>query len=145
MTRLRSLARPITSMIAAGAIFLASLGASATPAAADRDIGRFIAGAIALGIIAHGLSNSGPSHRTQTYHYQHRPSNILPGYCRVQVRQHGHPRAAYDPQCLRHAGLHRLPRNCQFSVHTRHGWQHYMGERCLVQAGYRVERGGHRW
>ena len=146
MTRIRSLTRPVTSIAAAAAIFLASLGATATPAAADRDVARFIAGAVVLGIIAHGLSNRGPSHpghRSQYYHHQ--PANVLPHHCRVQIREHGRHRPAYSARCLRQTGLRQMPQQCRFSVQTRHGWQRFFGERCIVRAGYRTERGGYRY
>jgi len=61
----------------------------------------------------------------------------LPGFCALTYRR-GHQRLdGYDGQCLRNAGLHRLPRHC--ALNTTTGGQIY-DARCLEQAGYRGGR-----
>lgn len=146
-----TLPRTLTSLTVAAALALGTLTVSATPAAADRrDIMRFVAGATALAIIANGLSQRQGhygQYRAAEPHYDHRPRPhsraVLPGHCRVTLREGHRTETAYRSGCLHDAGFRNLPHHCETDVHTSHGWRSFYSEQCLINAGYDSDRYRH--
>jgi len=145
--------RTLTTSLAAGAIALAGLTATAAPAhASDRDLARLLAGAVILGIIAHGVredrksreAHAQPPKHAQPPHHG-RPHRVqLPQACATTVRVRGSGNQTYYPvQCLRRNGVEvrALPRQCVADIrtHHRHGETitAFSGA-CLRDAGYRT-------
>lgn len=77
----------LTSLASATALALGLAAATPQPAQAGDDaLFKFIVGATALGIIAHGLSR--PSHAAPRHHHGH-AYPVAPAACRVTYYQHG--------------------------------------------------------
>ncbi len=146
--------RTLTGTLAAGAIALAGLTATAAPAnASDRDLARLLAGAVILGIIAHGVNEDRKSRqahaqppKTQRPPQHSRPHRVqLPQACAVTTRtRHGAQQTFYTVDCLRRnrVEVRALPRHCVTDIRTRrHGptVAAFSGA-CLRDAGYRTAR-----
>lgn len=134
--RVRALSRRLTLIIAAGALALTAVSATARPARADtEDLLRFLAGAIVIGAIVHAIDdNSRPRYQGQ---------RVLPDDCLEVFRIRGQQVQSYNAQCLRHAGYSGLPEYCyrDFGWHGRNRGG-YVAD-CLYDAGYRRQGHGH--
>jgi hypothetical protein len=136
----------LTAVASSAALALSFL--AVTPSAAqagDDKLFKFIVGATALGIIAHGLSQNQRHHGqvsrhhhppARTHHapkHQHRAA-LLPQSCALSYHDRGARRAGYDGACLRHAGFRNLPGDC--AIRSNHG--RLYSANCLAQRGYRI-------
>ncbi|MCA0205760.1 hypothetical protein [Pararhodobacter sp.] len=124
-------------LVAAAAVVLAGITATARPAKADdaEDILRFLAGAIVIGAIVNAIDdNSTPA-------YTGRWS--LPGQCLETIRVNGRNINSYNARCLNRAGYDNLPRNCRYEFRVQNGRTRtgYIAE-CLYDAGYSRHSGG---
>ncbi len=139
--------RRLAGLSAAAAVGLAGITAGASPARADEDLTRFLAGAAGLVAIYAILDSNrraqpAPPQRGRGWQQQqHRPSAVLPARCAVEVRTRGQGRQVfYGERCLRQAGINtrRLPNRCEVTLRARQGQRSAFSEACLVRAGYRV-------
>jgi len=132
------------------ALLAASLGftsISAAPAAAsERDVARFVAGAIALAIIAKAVKNSRAANAST-------PTNTDNGYYsgyanrydyddhrgdddRDDDSKHKHKKYKYKKQ----GSSFDLPAKCYFETRTREGRKGYFGSACLNRNMARANR-----
>lgn len=160
MFRTFSTPRKLTAFLAAGAVFIGTLGASTAPAAAnDRDILRFLAGAATIAIIAKGVSDHNRRNQAHSAPLPQpvQPDRGRPGHNRPP--QHGNVRLPqtcaqayhvrgqgvltyYAEACLRREGIntHALPQSCRQQVQSNRGPHPAFQGACLQQAGYRTAR-----
>lgn len=150
--------KTLTAAALSAAIAFGSLGATATPAKANDDLGKFIVGAIALGIIANSINQANSrTPATQAATPTHRPPVItptrprpgghgvrphrvhIPASCEREVQINGRVTTAYGAPCLRQAGvpLDRLSTCARSgSIHGRN--LTYYTKRCLRRSGFNV-------
>lgn len=134
----------LTTMASTAALAMSLVAFTPSQAqAGDDKLFKFIVGATALGIIAHGLSQN-QRHQGQTSrhpaprphhapkHYHH--AAVLPQHCALSYHDRGTRRAGYDGTCLHHAGFRHLPGDC--AVRSNHG--RLYSANCLAQRGYRI-------
>ncbi|MCC6001837.1 MAG: hypothetical protein JJU19_13390 [Pararhodobacter sp.] len=133
-TRPPTLAR-LQMMLLAGAVALAGLAVTTTPARAHDDVVRFLLGAAAIAVIIGAVDD-----RHRARHVGHR---VLPDSCMETARVRGRNIAIYNARCLHRAGYHRLPRHCSVDLRTNRGHRAGYAADCLHQAGYRAERFSH--
>lgn len=154
------LARILTSTVAAAAIALSGLAASATPARAGDDLVKFLAGATALVVIGAALSDRsdrrthrrdwrGPrhEHRNPRGDYRGRPI-VLPHHCAVEIDARNRARQVYyRERCLTQAGIQtwRLPRHCEATMRAHRRSETVYPAECLRREGFRVTDKGRRW
>jgi hypothetical protein len=136
--------RTITSAVAAAALAVSGLAASATPARANDDLVRLLAGATAIVIIAHALRDR-DDRRTHRHvqRYQPLPPVALPRHCAIEIRSRDHGRRTYfGADCLRDAGIRtwRLPDRCEATLRTNRGSRTVYDADCLRRAGYTIDR-----
>jgi len=130
------LPRRLTMLVAAGALALGGLTATARPAQADADdILRFLAGALVIGAIVHAIDDN----HTPRYY----GNNVLPGSCLETIRINGRNIQSYNGRCLTRAGYDGLPNRCRHDFRvgggrTRTG---FIAE-CLYEHGYRAGSSG---
>ncbi|WP_370205909.1 hypothetical protein [Pararhodobacter marinus] len=132
---MRALPQRLTMLVAAAALLLAGLGATARPAKADADdILRFLAGAIVVGAIVNAIDDN---HTPQYYGRW-----ALPNSCLETIRVNHRNVQSYNARCLRRAGYQGLPGRCSYEFRLRGGHvrRGYIAE-CLYEAGYRGQGG----
>lgn len=162
MTPLGTAARPLTSLLAAGAVALAGAFAPATPAHADDDLIKFLAGAAAVGLIVKSLDDSskrrakpGRQHYSDRHHFDdrhhyrdrnrdrsryHRHHGVrVPIHCALPTRGHRASDTYYSRRCLLRAGMARhLPASCTQNVRSNHGYITVYSGRCMARSGLTV-------
>lgn len=127
--------RRLTTLVAAGAIAVAGLGASTRTAQADADdLLRFLAGAVVVGAIVHAIDDN------QTPRYY--SPRVLPGSCLETIRVNGRNVQSFNERCLSRAGYRDLPGRCRYEFHLNRGRNRagYIAD-CLYESGYRAEYG----
>ncbi|MCA2011731.1 hypothetical protein LCM17_09575 [Cereibacter sphaeroides] len=132
----RFLTRRVTTMVAAGAVAVAGLSATARPAEADADdLLRFLAGAIVVGAIVNAIDDN------HTPHYY--SPRVLPGSCMETIRVNGRNIQSFNERCLNRAGYGGLPQHCRYEFRVNYGRTRtgYIAE-CLYESGYNVGNGG---
>lgn len=148
--------RPFVSLVAAVAMTAAGIGASATPARADDELARLLAGAAGI-VILYALLDQGRRDRSvasppgpgcKGSHC--RPPNVhpvhpaLPAHCALQItdRQHGR-NVYYGRRCLRQAGvpIWTLPQRCEAQLRARNVTRVLYRADCLARAGFRTHPG----
>ena len=144
--------RTLTASVLALSLALTSL--SATPALADRnkDINRFIAGAITLMIVSKALENNrrsgsvtsrNPGYPIYKPGKNHRrASKSLPYECYFNLRTERGNRGVFGKTCLREflPKARRLPRVCEDTVRIRYGRRADIYDaKCLRKLGWIVE------
>lgn len=133
------------------ALGVAGAGLAPTPARADPDLARFLAGAAGVAIL-YGLLQQSRREQAQAAPAQpswgrppqgqrpalHRPV-ALPARCAVDVGGRGRAHRLYGAQCLARAGiaLNRLPQRCAVDIRGRQGSRTAYSGACLDRAGYR--------
>lgn len=139
MTRPRRLFPSLTATLAAAALALAGVTASAAPARADDQLIRFLAGATALVILFTALDSSSKSKSKPCRNcYTPQP---LPGVCAVEISAQGHGRQVYyGKDCLAQRGVNtaRLPRQCEATVRSHRQTRQVYSASCLRSYGYPV-------
>ncbi len=129
-------------------IGLGAIGATATPAQANDDLAKFVFGAIALGIIAKGISDANANTHAPAQVTQQRPHRPvvtpqhgvrIPANCERQVQINNRNRNVYGAPCLRR---NNVPLN-RISACARQGSIHgrnltYYPKACLRRNGHRV-------
>lgn len=147
------LARIFTSTVAAAALALSGLAAAATPARADDDLVKFLAGATALVIIGTALSNSSDrrvyrsDRRNPRGDYRGRPI-VLPRHCAIEIDARNRARQVYyQEHCLNQAGIQiwRLPRHCEATLRAHRRRETIYPAECLRREGFHVSENGRRW
>jgi len=130
-----TLLKYLTGTLAALAVAVTGLLASATPAKAiDRDdLFRFLLGAATVAIIVHAYNDRNRRHDRRYV------DNTLPDYCIETMRTGGRNVDVYNATCLRNAGLTGLPNRCERSIRTNRGQRTVFSANCLFDAGYRAE------
>jgi len=125
----------LNMIIAAGALALAGIAATAAPARADENLIRFLFGVATVGLILSAIDDS---------HAPSRPSgwNVLPDDCRESVRFGHRVVDYYHARCLGRPGYTNLPQYCEVPIRTDRGTRRGYEAQCLFNAGYRPE--GHR-
>ncbi len=135
----------VTTLTAACAVIITTLGFSSAPAQASSDKAlKLLLGATAVAIIAHGASRSHAAPPTRHYHkphatppkyYRHAPRNArrLPHQCSTRYVYRGQRHAGYLGSCLRQFGVRNIPQTCHV---RRQGGQIYSAS-CLSRHGYR--------
>ncbi len=136
-------------------LVMTSLGATATPArAGNDDVAKILFGALALGIIAKGISdsrdNDNNSRVTVTTnrnnaHNVVRPNRNqaqrIPSRCAREMRigNRGNVRTIYRRACLRRAGIRvAQARECMRTGVVRGNNINYYTPRCLRRSGFRL-------
>lgn len=132
----RQTASRLQMLVLAGAVALAGVTATATPARSDADdLVRFLFGIAAAAVIIGAIDD------------RHRPRYIdrwtLPASCQetARVRRDGRWRnvAVYNARCLSRAGYSGLPRRCHIDLRVERGHRASYVAQCLYRAGYRAE------
>jgi hypothetical protein len=140
--------RRFIATLAAAALALAGITATAAPARAQGDeFARILFGAAVLAIIGSAIANANqprpvppapvwnprpPVHPPVVHPPVVKP--WLPAHCEMRVGG----RAYFGEVCLTRAGFtHRLPQSCARQVQTNRGWRIAYDAQCLRQAGWR--------
>lgn len=132
----RKATRRLTMIVAAGAMALTGIAASATPARSDtgEDLLRLFLGIAAVAVVVRAIDES-----------RRPPSDlgrwVLPDACMETVRVRGRTVDVYNARCLQRAGMHGLPHRCETNMRTDRGQRRGFVAQCLYEAGYRPERG----
>jgi hypothetical protein len=143
------IARRLTATLAALALALAGMTATAMPARAQGDeFARILLGALTLAIIGSAIAGAsqpkpvrpppvwGPPVWGPPVVHPPRPAPTtwLPAHCAIDIGG----RTFFGEVCLNRAGFaHRLPQSCARQVHTPRGWRIAYDGHCLRQAGWR--------
>lgn len=118
---------------------------STTPARADEDVAKVLAGLVALGIIAKVIDDR--NDRKVTRHAKPAPvvvqpkpvRKVAPNRCLRNQWTHRGNRQVYSAHCMRRHTDVRLPRDCRREVRTRDGENfRFFTPRCLRQHGWRA-------
>ena len=130
--------RRLTAFLTAGALVLAGLGLTATPARADTtdDLLRLFLGIAAVAVVVNAFDDR----RTP----RHVGQWTLPDDCRETVRVRGRNVETYNARCLDRASYQRLPQQCQLAMRTDRGQRPSYLAQCLFDQGYHAERVHHR-
>ena len=130
----RKTSRRLFALVTAGALVLAGLSATATPAKSDTtdDLLRLFLGIAALAVIVHAIDDN----RTP----RHVGRWTLPDDCRETVRIRGRHIDTYNTRCLERAGYHGLPQHCRLAMHTDRGQRPSYLAQCLYDEGYHAEQ-----
>ncbi|MFN3953941.1 MAG: hypothetical protein ACK4LQ_05755 [Pararhodobacter sp.] len=132
----RKATRRLTMILAAGAVALTGIAASATPARSDTgdDLLRLFLGIAAVAVVVRAIDDS-----------RRPPTDLgrwtLPDACLETVRVRGRTVDVYNARCLQRAGLHGLPHRCETQMRTDRGPRRGFVAQCLYEVGYRPERG----
>jgi hypothetical protein len=133
-------ARRFTAAVAAAAIALAGLTATAVPARAqNNDAAKILFGLTALAIIGAAIANANqPPPAAHPVHpvRPHRPAPPvhLPAHCEIRTGQG----SFYGARCLLRAGYEGpLPQACARDIRTERGWRVVYDGACLTE--------GRRW
>lgn len=152
------------------AVSLLLTGFSAAPARADDDIGKFLAGLVALGIIGAAINDAKDDGKD--YHYDHgyraepqrevhkhyykepakpvyrpKPQAVrrydLPGGCLTSVKVKGDYQRFLSGHCLERNYRHTraLPNQCRVTIDNGHQRRHGFRPGCLRRYGYRLSAG----
>lgn len=118
---------------------LAITSISVTPARANDDVVKFLAGAAAIYIIGSAIANAQNQNQPVTVRPStRRPANVLPQRCKVRVWKNGKKRNFYRKRCtqnnVRRPG--RLPQACLTSIHLPRGWRQAYRAGCLRRNGW---------
>jgi len=126
--------RRLMAFVTAGALVLASLGATATPARSDTtdDLLRLFLGIAAVAVIISAIDENRTPRHVGRY--------ILPDDCRETVRIRGRHVETYNARCLEWAGYRDLPQYCRLAMRTDRGQRPSYLAQCLYDAGYRPEQ-----
>lgn len=157
MIPLSATVRPFVSLVAAVAMAAAGIGGTATPARADDELARLLAGAAGI-VILYALLDQGRRDRPVAsppapgcrgncpprYGKPHHPP--LPARCAIQItdRQHGR-NVYYGRQCLRQSGfaVRHLPQRCEAQLRARNVTRVLYRADCLAHAGFRTHHPPH--
>jgi len=125
--------RRLTAFLTAGALVLAGLSVTATPARSDttEDLLRLFLGIAAVAVVIHAFDDR----RTP----RHVGRWILPDDCRETVRVRGRHVDTYNARCLERAGYHSLPQQCRLAMRTDRGQRPSYLAQCLYDQGYSAE------
>ena len=133
--------KTLTAAALSATIGLTSLGVTATPAQANEDLAKFLFGAIAIGIIAHGINEANSNPAPVTAPRPHRPNRTvtIPSQCERRVSINNRNRNIYRERCLRRNGvpLRRIA-SCARQGEINGRVATYYRKRCLRRAGHTV-------
>jgi hypothetical protein len=130
---IRPAARKITATLAAAALALGAITATAMPARANsEDVARVLAGIAALAIIGHAIK-SGQGHAAPVHGYPQHPYPAGPGW--NHGKPGGHPAPQYRPPPP--PPVRGLPGVCAIRISGVHDDFYTRG--CLRDRGFRVE------
>lgn len=134
-------ARRFSATVAAAATALALMTAAAVPARADsNDAAKALALIATVAIIGKALDDRNKRRDEPVSHP--RRGDVLPRVCAIEIDAGRRSQTVYSGPCLRQEGLRaRLPRQCEGSVRMRGRTVPVYGEACMIDAGFRVERG----
>ena len=135
-------------------IALAATSVTATPARADEDVAKVIAGLALLGIIAHS-SNKDRRHEPAPVarhnnrqggfaapHVQRikprRAAKVAPGKCLTRQWTHRGERSVYAARCMQRTVRAQLPQDCLRQARTNSGPRFFYTQRCLSRHGWRT-------
>jgi len=141
-------------------IALAATSVTATPARADEDVAKIIAGLALLGIIA-GVSKkdrrhdpapvmrrsprhdpapvAGGGHRYKDVSRdRRRAAKIAPRQCLRNQWTHRGERSVYSARCLQRSVRATLPQNCLREARRTNGPRYFYTKRCLKGHGWRL-------
>lgn len=131
---------------------MAITGMTSNPAhAGNDDVAKWIAGAVALGLIGAAIAeakdkddrivsrNRGHGFGHGRHAYQHDRRFLLPKHCRVRIRTGHDDIRGYGRRCLlnNYAHFNTLPHQCAVRAHGNHGRVVYR-RGCLKRHGYRA-------
>lgn len=133
-------ARRFTATVAAAATALALMTAAAVPARADsNDAAKALALIATVAIIGKALDDR---NKRRDEPVSHPRRDVLPRVCAIQIDTGRRAQTVYSGPCLREEGVRaRLPRQCEGSVRMRGRTVPVFAEACMIDAGFRVERG----
>lgn len=134
----RKTSRRLTAFLTAGALVLAGLSVTASPARSDTtdDLLRLFLGIAAVAVVVNAFDDR----RTP----RHVGRWTLPDDCRETVRVRGRHIDTYNARCLDRAGYHRLPQHCRLAMRTDRGERPSYLAQCLYDEGYSAERRSYR-
>ena len=132
ITRIAS--RRLTALLTAGALVLAGLSITATPARSDTtgDLLRLFLGIAAVAVVVNAFDDR----RTP----RHVGRWTLPDDCRETVRVRGRHVETYNARCLERAGYRGLPQHCRLAMRTDRGERPSFLAQCLFDEGYHAEQ-----
>ncbi len=139
------------------ALSIGVTGFSTAPARAGDDVGKFIAGAVVLGLVGAAINEARKDekrrHKPQTHYHNnhnngHRPRPLpapvarydLPSQCVKIVPQYSHSRTVVSHRCLKrnYGHVQSLPSKCGISVRAGDRHRKAYKTRCLQNHGYRL-------
>ncbi|MFN3937715.1 MAG: hypothetical protein ACK4KW_09065 [Gemmobacter sp.] len=144
--------RKIAATLAAAAVALGAMTASAVPARAmtDQDLARLLFGTAAVIVIGKAIKDQDKRRKAHAappvvvhppVTQPHRGAVLPPG-CAIRFDRGGP--VYYGEQCLRNEGFRRLPQHCARELRERRGHSRIVYDgTCLIQAGYREVGRGH--
>lgn len=151
--------RNLVATLAAGAVALTAMVASAVPVSAGQredDLAKALFAAIAIGAVVNAIDRNNDKRRVQTAPVPapvHQPGfgrgrGVLPQTCAIEISGRDRRATVYPERCLRREGVDgRLPRQCGFDARIYGRTDRVYAENCLLDAGFRLGRGGRndRW
>jgi hypothetical protein len=134
-------ARRFMATVAAAATALALMTAAAVPARADSDdAARALALIATVAILGKVLDDRNKRRDQPVAHPARR--DVLPRVCAIEIDTGRRIQTVYSGPCLREEGVRaRLPRQCEGTVRMRGRTVPVYGQACLIDAGFRPERG----
>ncbi len=149
--RLRTLRGRFVALIAASAVALGLIAASAVPARAEtdgQDIGRILFGLAAIALIAKALDKKDDKPKPPVVVVPPKPPhppivigpNRVPAACAIEVTGLGRDRIGYTESCLQSYGFRNLPQNCAVAARIYGRPDRLFPKSCLEKAGYRLGR-----
>lgn len=136
---------------------LAATSVSTTPARADEDVLKVIAGLVVLGTIANAVKHRNERkaarvsrnhqqpvyqdphhHRQHKVHRQHRRAKAAPQRCLRDQWTHRGERQVYGARCMQKHARAQLPQNCLRQARTNSGPRYFYTKRCLRNHGWRI-------
>lgn len=149
---MKTLTKTASALALSLTVALGALGATAAPAKANDDLGKFLVGAVALGIIAAGIANANNNDDTANRRnhnddfgrhgdrWNHR-GYYVPASCarEVQLGHGGRYATVYGEPCLRRNNVStQAAASCARSGRIYGRTIAYYTEHCLRRSGYRL-------
>ena len=135
--------RSLTAIFLALTMIITSISASATPARADEDVAKVLAGLALLGIIAAAVDDRNDRKAARNAQRHVTPKKIkrravAPNRCLRDQWTHRGWRQVYGAGCMRHHAQIAPPRQCLREARSNSGPRRFYTPRCLQKHGWRA-------
>ena len=135
--------RSLAAITLALSMIITSISVSATPARADEDVARVLAGLALLGIIAKVVDDRNDRKATRNAQRHVTPKKakrraVAPSRCLRDQWTHRGWRQVYGAGCMRHHAQVAPPRQCLREARSNTGPRRFYTPRCLQKHGWRA-------